>query len=50
MSSSFDDPPYKRFRTAGANVNVTDRWGGTPLEDAIQNGHQAVAEFLIKHG
>eukprot|EP00127_Corallochytrium_limacisporum_P001073 Clim_evm11s37 gene=Clim_evmTU11s37 len=35
---------------AGANVNATDRWGGTPLEDAVANGHLKVAEFLKSQG
>jgi ankyrin repeat protein len=35
---------------AGANVNVMDRWGSTPLQDAITASHDRVAELLMKHG
>lgn len=34
----------------GANVNVTDRWGGKPLDDAIQKGNQRVEQLLRKYG
>eukprot|EP00966_Prymnesium_polylepis_P151206 3493675-Prymnesium_polylepis.1 len=27
---------------AGANVSPTDRWCGTPLDDATRHGHAAV--------
>jgi ankyrin repeat protein len=30
----------------GANVNVQDRWGGKPLDDALQNGNERVATVL----
>lgn len=34
----------------GANVNVTDRWGGKPLDDAIQKGNKRVEQLLRKYG
>jgi serine/threonine protein kinase len=30
----------------GANVNVIDRWGGTPLDDAIRHNWPQLVEFL----
>ena len=34
----------------GANVNVEDRWGGKPLDDALQKGNERVAAVLRKYG
>ena len=34
----------------GANVNVEDRWGGKPLDDALHKGNEQVAEVLLKYG
>jgi len=34
----------------GANVNVKDRWGGTPLADAERHGMEKVAKFLREKG
>ncbi len=36
--------------THGKNVNCHDRWGSTPLNDAIRNHHDPVAQLLRKHG
>lgn len=33
-----------------ADVNVLDRFGGCPLEDAIHAGHTLVAQFLSSKG
>ena len=33
-----------------ANVNATDRWGGTPLRDAVREGRTEVAEALRAAG
>ena len=33
--------------SCGADVDVTDRWGGTPLADAIRNGSSSCAKLLI---
>jgi len=33
-----------------ANVNCKDRWGGTPLKDAVVGGHIVVAESLRAKG
>ena len=34
----------------GAAVSPADRWGGTPLRDAVREGHHPVAELLRQHG
>jgi ankyrin repeat protein len=33
-----------------ALISPADRWGGTPLDDAIRGGHAAVAEYLESKG
>jgi len=33
-----------------ANISPLDRWGGTPLLDAIRNNHSLVARLLKEHG
>ena len=35
---------------ASANVNVTDRWGGAPLDDAMRSKHALVAAYLRGKG
>eukprot|EP01134_Creolimax_fragrantissima_P004934 CFRG4934T1 len=35
---------------SGAHVNVQDRWGNTPLGDAVENGHDEVASYLRRNG
>ena len=40
-------------RTAGnpaVNINPRDRWGGTPLDDAVLSGHEPVAALLRQAG
>ena len=32
------------------NINQVDRMGGTPLDDAIRQGHQSVVELLREAG
>ncbi|KAL3758964.1 hypothetical protein ACHAWU_003035 [Discostella pseudostelligera] len=34
----------------GANVNVEDQWGGRPLDDALEKGHDKVVEILRQFG
>ena len=34
----------------GANCNFTDRWGHTPLSEAVNAGHEHVATFLRSKG
>jgi glutaminase len=34
----------------GARANPVDRWGGTPLDDALRHGHLEVAQFLASQG
>lgn len=36
--------------TVGARVSVMDRWGGTPLHDAVRQGHYEVAWVLEAAG
>mmetsp|Transcript_53075 Transcript_53075/g.149537 ORF Transcript_53075/g.149537 Transcript_53075/m.149537 type:complete len:383 (-) Transcript_53075:112-1260(-) len=33
-----------------ADFNAADRWGGTPLDDAIRSGHPSISAFLISSG
>lgn len=33
-----------------ADINVTDRWGGSPLDDAIRSNHKNVIAFLKENG
>ncbi|CAE8609779.1 unnamed protein product [Polarella glacialis] len=33
-----------------ANVNVKDRYGGTPLDDATRSGHPGIVEYLVGRG
>eukprot|EP00440_Ansanella_granifera_P035648 gb/GFBE01038670.1/.p1 GENE.gb/GFBE01038670.1/~~gb/GFBE01038670.1/.p1 ORF type:complete len:603 (+),score=127.75 gb/GFBE01038670.1/:1-1809(+) len=33
-----------------AKTNVVDSWGGTPLDDALRAGHQAISDFLLSKG
>ena len=37
------------LHAAGANLSPVDGFGGTPLSDAIRNGHLEVARLLVKH-
>jgi len=34
----------------GADVNLQDRWGATPLADAVQSGHLQVVEQILSRG
>jgi hypothetical protein len=34
----------------GANVNVEDRWGSRPLDDAVSSKHQECAQILVGYG
>ena len=36
--------------TANANVNAKDRWGNTPLRDAVRMSHESVALSLFENG
>merc|ERR1719440_1260864 len=33
-----------------ANVNIKDRWGGMPLDDACMNKHEDVCDLLLSYG
>ena len=32
------------------SLDPYDRWGNTPLDDALRHGHDAVADLLRAHG
>jgi len=34
----------------GANVNAISKIGKTPIQEAIQNGHDGVAQYLLQNG
>jgi glutaminase len=34
----------------GADASPEDRWGGTPLDDAVRHGHGDVAQLLTRRG
>lgn len=34
----------------GAKINRSDRWGGSPLDDAHRHQHLNIVEYLRKHG
>jgi len=38
------------MKELGADPNVSDRYGGTPLDDAIRSGNQKVVDFLKDNG
>ena len=33
---------------AGSDLNFQDRWGGTPLSDAVREGHREISHDLIE--
>jgi ankyrin repeat protein len=41
---------YNVVMTAGADLAVKDRYGGTPLTDAVRHKHDAVTAFLKAQG
>lgn len=34
----------------GADINATDRWGSTPLQDAVRSDHTVLADYLRERG
>ena len=40
----------ERLGEMTACVNARDRWEGTPLRDAVREGHSMVATELLSHG
>ena len=49
-SSVGNAPIVKALLEGGAEVNAKDRWGGTPLRDAVREGHTSVATMLHAAG
>ena len=43
-------PVVQFLLSRGAKMNVSDRWGGSPLDDAHRHRHLAVAKFLRERG
>ena len=43
-------PVVQTLLRNGAAINCTDRWGGTPLRDAVRSGASKVATFLKGNG
>ena len=35
---------------AGADPSPVDRWGGTPLDDAVRHNHFRVQDYLMSNG
>ena len=40
----------KMLLSHGASINVSDRWGETPLDGAAKNGQIEVATYLLNNG
>jgi hypothetical protein len=38
------------YKQGALNISPLDRWGGTPLQDALRGGHQEIAAFLQGEG
>lgn len=38
------------YKKAGLSISPLDRWGGTPLQDALRGGHREVAAILQQEG
>jgi len=44
------DEVVKVLCQRGANVNVEDRWGNRPLDDAMASKHKKCVDILLSHG
>ena len=49
-SSEGNTKVVERLIIARADVNVRDRWGNTPLMDAVTHKHEAAARMLLEAG
>lgn len=38
------------LRQPGVDIHARDRWRATPLSEAVQRGHDAVVQCLLRHG
>jgi len=45
-----DAAAVKQFIDAGADVDVRDKWGNTPIHYACELGHTDVVRLLLKRG
>ena len=45
-ASEGNGPIVEYLLRSGANINAQDRWGGTPLHDAVREGHKEIATHL----
>ena len=43
-------PICEELLSHGAGINSKDRWGGTPLRDAVREGYSNVAALLFSRG
>eukprot|EP00833_Pecoramyces_ruminatium_P000643 jgi/Orpsp1_1/1174675/evm.model.c7180000050927.2 len=34
----------------GANINIENNFGETPLSNAFENGNEAIIKYLVEHG
>ena len=42
--------PVQFFLAHGTRINPEDRWGNTPLDEAIRHDQEVIAEVLAGHG
>ena len=49
-ASSGDIEVVVYLTSKNCNVNIIDRWGGTPLDDAISSGHTLAARVIASRG
>jgi glutaminase len=38
------------YKKSGLSISPMDRWGGSPLQDALRGGHQEIASCLQQEG
>ncbi|KAK9106580.1 hypothetical protein Syun_022591 [Stephania yunnanensis] len=49
-SRGYEDITLFLIELDGVDINIPDKFGNTPLFEAIKNGHDRVASLLTKHG
>jgi ankyrin repeat protein len=50
LGNSEDETLIKKLIEFKVTLNITDRYGRTPLMLAAQNGHTTIVELLLKNG